>query len=53
MKYWYSRTDINISQDSTPKHLRHGGILNNHYFKFNAECAGERILNIGQYLMQL
>ena len=48
---------IGYLQDNVATHLRYGGSNNNHCFCFNwkcvAECAGERILKIGEYLMKL
>jgi len=45
---------INISQRSVATHLRCGGIFSNHlYCIFSTECACEKILKIGQYLVKI
>jgi len=44
-------SDINISHGSVPALLSCGGICNDLYCKFPAECNSERILKIGHYLV--
>jgi len=41
---------IYISQGSVATKLRCGGTFSNHFFyKYPTECAGENIMQIGQY----